>query len=160
MVCSFPFSCTNRALSAPLNCLNAWTASWMQYWPRLLVMSSTVFSSALSFGRRKPLYLRYLGLNAQAVLPSRWLPCVPSRHYYLRHSLSSFFLPPSFCAWQLQNCLCHIYWVLLNLILSDSWESSRFSSDCHFCESKYMITYQKISVLDRKKIEAEYNQDF
>lgn len=56
--------------------------------------------------------------------------------------------------------LCHIYWVLLNLLLSDSWESSSFSSDCHFCESKHMITHQKISVLDRKKIEAEYNQDF
>lgn len=70
------------------------------------------------------------------------------------------FLPSPFLLCLAAAELCAIFTgVLLNLLLSDSWESNSFYSNCHFCESKHMITYQKISVLDRKKIEAEYNQD-
>lgn len=133
----------------------------MQYWPRLLVTGSTVFSSAISFGSRKPLYPRQPEHSALSILPSRRLPYIPSRDYYLRPSLSKVSsFPLSFCAWQLQNSLCHIYWVLSKSFLCNSWESNSFFSDCHFYESKHIIAYQKISVLDSKKFKAEYNQDF
>lgn len=93
---------------------------------------------------------RPMSLAAQAV-PLDPQQALPHRAF----SEQKFCLLPSFCAWQPSFYLLDVVWFSsLHLPRMHSF------SDSLFFESEPVVTYQKISVPDRKKIEAEYHQGY